>query len=763
MRQLRVFGIATFLVFSAQIFMVDQVYSQKTGIELYNLMGQSGFVKTEGNARITWLPGDMGYLEVERNTDGSTEFYRVNPANGRRSALFSDPLKQALINAYNEVTGGTATSLPFGQFRYVMDNKAIFFTVDRVDYLFDLDRRALRKLIKPEVERAQYTDELMRNMQASQLWNGTYSHDFATFTHVKGYDLFLVDTRTGDERQITFDGSEERMNGRPSWVYPEEFYQREAYWYSPDNSKIAYLQYNETDVHQYPIIHELTFEAGLELMRYPKAGETNPTVNLFIVDLKTGESVQVPTNSDPDTYIVRPIWRRDGSELTFRRLNRQQNHLELLAYDLASKSVRLILEEREEAYINLHDNFIQLDDNRSFIWTSEVSGFNHIYHYNFDGSLINQVTRGEHPVSSIVNVDQINRKVYFTVRENMGMDNYLYVVDFNGRNLKRLSERAGLNMISMNEAAGFYVEIHSSFDLAPSATLRRANGRSVRSLMSTDVSAVEEHGLQKPELFYFKAADGVTDLVGLIYKPADFDAGKSYPVLLPLYGGPDGQDVNNTYKTSDNYQRLAQLGFIVVRANYRGSGHRGKAFATMHYRKLGTYEIDDYAEAIRQVTKRSYADGDRVGVYGHSYGGYAVAMLMLRYPDMFRAGVSGAPVVDWRSYDIIYTERYMDTPQNNPEGYDEGSALTYASNLKGNLLIVHGSIDNNVHPQNSIMLIDALIRADKIFDVMFYPDNRHGIRGAHGQHYNKLRLHYFVNHLQPEHGKDYLESNTWSN
>lgn len=738
-------------------------WTQSTGLELYELMGQQGFVKSEGNARLTWLPGNMGYLETERTDAGTTEFFRVNPANGRRSALFTDAQKQAIIRNFNELSGGSVSGLPFAQFRFVMDNKSIFFTVDGVDYVFDLDARTMRQLFKPEVERAPYTDELMRGMQASQLWNGTYSHDFTTFTYVKGYDLFTVNTQTREEKQITFDGSEERMNGRPSWVYPEEFSQREAYWYSPDNSKIAYLQYNETDVYQYPVIHELTFNTGLELMRYPKAGETNPTLKLFIVDLTSGRTVEVPTNSGPNNYIVRPIWRRDGSELTFRRFNRQQNHLELLAYSLSSNSVRTILEEREDAYINLHDNFIQLDDNRTFIWTSEVSGFNHIYHYNFDGTLINQVTRGDWPVGNLVNVDQKNRKVYFTSRENFGMDSYFHVVDLNGRNMKKLTEQPGSHNISMNEAAEFYVDMHSSFDAAPTATLYRANGRQVRTLMTSDTSNVVAHGLQKPELFHFKAADGVTDLVALVYKPVDFDPNKTYPVLLPLYGGPEGMDANNTYKSADPYQRLAQLGFIVVRSNYRGGGNRGKAFATMHYKKLGIYEIDDYAEVIKQVTQRPYADGSRVGVYGHSYGGYATAMLLLRYPDLFYAGVSGAPVTDWRSYDTIYTERYMDTPQNNLSGYEEGSAMKYAANLKGKLLIVHGTIDNNVHPQNSIMLIDALVKADKMFDVMFYPDNRHGIRGAHGQHYNKIRMHYFMQHLKPEHAEAFMNSNAWSN
>lgn len=748
------------VVFTSIAYQPAKAQEVLRGYDLYQAMGTPGFVSYEGSANIQWLPEDLGYLEREQ-VEGGTEYYKVDPESQKRSALFTNRQKRALIKGLEELHNVELNALPFGSFDYVMDNSSIFFVYQEQDHVFDLSSLELRGLYKPEVERAQYTDELMRSMERSQLWNGTYSHDYRWFAHVKGYDIYLVNTQTKEEKRLTY-GSEEQMNGRPSWVYPEEFSQREAYWFSPDNKKIAYLQYNETDVYQYPIIHELEFETGLELMRYPKAGEPNPTVNLFIVDIETGEIDQIPTNSSPDTYIVRPIWRNNSQELTFRRLNRQQNELEFLSYSLAEGEVRTIFEEREDAYINLHDNFIQLADGEHFLWTSEQTGYNQLYLYNFNGNLVRQLTDGENPLGSIVGVDEKNQKVFFTAYHDMGLDEYFHVVDFDA-NVQTLSESDGRYMISMNEAATYYVSRSSSFSRPYAASLHKSDGSIVRSLQTMDVSAVEEQGLEAPEKVIFKAADGITDLVGLVYKPADFDPTKNYPILLPLYGGPAYQDVTNGYKTNDGYQRLAQLGYIVIRANYRGSGNRGKDFATLHYGKLGTLEIDDYAAFVSHIAERSYADGSRVGVYGHSYGGYATAMLMLRYPNIFHVGVSGAPVTDWRSYDTIYTERYMNTPQANKEGYDVGSAMTYASELKGDLLIVHGSTDNNVHPQNSIMLIDALIREDKIFDVMFYPDNRHGIRGAHGAHYNKIRMRYLTERLSPEHAEAFLSDNNWSN
>ena len=750
------YSILLFALFTANI-----AHAQLTGIDLYNTMNKPTFIQYQGQSGLPWLPGDMGYLNIRQEDDG-IEFYKVNPETNKETRLFNNPTKNSIIDQYNMLMDTVISNYPFVDFDFVMEDKALFFTVNGIDFIYDTIASELRKLFKPKVERAQYTDELMRNMEASQLWNGTYSHDYSKFAHVKGYDLYLVDTKTGEERRLTV-GSEEQMNGRPSWVYPEEFYQRDAYWFSPDDSKIAYLQYNETHVFQYPVIHELEFETGLELMRYPKAGEENPTLKLFIVDLETGDIEEVPTNSNADNYIVRPIWKKDGTELTFRRLNRQQNHLELLSYSLSTKTTRIILEEREDAYINLHDNFIQLANNESFIWTSEVDGFNHIYHYNFNGNLVQQITEGEKPVGSIVYVDEEDQKIYYTAYTNMGLESHFYVVDFDGENTLQLSKRAGRHSINMNASGDYYTDLFTGFEFPYESNLYKKDGTFLQQLLDTDVSEVEKNNLEKPELMTFKSADGSEVLVATIYKPVDFDPTKKYPVLLPLYGGPGYQDVTSTYKNADSYQQMAQLGFIVVRANYRGSGNRGKAFATLHYGKLGTYEIDDYAQVIKEITKRDYADGSKVGVYGHSYGGYATALLMLRYPELFHVGVSGAPVSDWRSYDTIYTERYMDTPQRNKIGYDEGSAMTYAEHLKGKLMIIHGTIDNNVHPQNSIMLINALILADKDFDVMFYPGNRHGIRGSHGAHYQKIRTRYLVKNLMPEHAQAYLEQYSFSN
>ncbi|MCP4725437.1 MAG: prolyl oligopeptidase family serine peptidase [bacterium] len=730
------------------------------GKALYDLMDEDDFAETEGLRRVNWLPEGNGYfLRDSVNIEGERyyTYTKVNAKNGKESPLFKDKTVESLLSQYNSITGNSEKGIPFRQFDYIMDNKAIFFTVDKKDFVYDLKENKLRKMNRPKVEKQPNSDDLMRRMRSSQLWKGTYSDDYKKFAYVKGYDLYIVDTYTGREKRLTY-GSEEKMNGRPSWVYPEEFGQTEAYWFSPDNKKIAYLQYNEKDVYNFPIVHELNIEVKLELERYPKPGKPNPTVRLFVVDVETGENIEIPTNPGPDTYIVRPIWKNDCSELTFRRMNRRQNRLELLAFSLESKQVRTILTETEDCYVRLHDNFIQLSDNERFLWTSERTGYNHIYLYDFDGTLVKTLTEGEWPVRGISELYEKDKIVYFTGYQNMGLESYFYSVKLDGSKFTQLTKETGQHSVSIDPAIKYYTDSFSSLDSSPVTNIYEAKGKLIRQIAFTNIEKVKEQGLVKPEMIHFKAADGVSDLVGLIFKPVNFDPNKKYPLIVPLYGGPGSQDARNSYQTDGNYQRLAQLGFIVLRMNYRGSGNRGKKFQTMNYMKLGQVEMDDYAEGVKFLRQRPYVDGTRVGVYGGSYGGYSTCMLMLRYPDVFTVGVAGSSVTDWRNYDSIYTERYMRTPQENPDGYDKGSAMTYAENLRGKLLLTHGTIDNNVHPSNTIQLINAFIEADKDFDLMLYPEHRHGIRGAAGEYASRLRMDYFVKHLKPETYKEYFKN-----
>jgi dipeptidyl-peptidase-4 len=586
-------------------------------------------------------------------------------------------------------------------------------------------------------------------MTRSQLWNGTYSPDFTQFAYVKGYDLYVTDTETGEEKRLSFDGNEDTFNGRPNWVYPEEFGQRDAYWFSPDSRKLAYFRSDESAVHKYPIVHDLSPEADVEMQSYPKAGEPNPTVVLRIVDIASGETVELETNSTANNYIVRPYWLPDGNEILLQRLNRRQNVLELLAANANTGQVRTILTEEEAAFVNLHDDFTLLADGYRFLWSSERSGYRHLYLYDLDGNELAQLTSGNWPVGSIQCLDSREEWVYFTGTIELGLETHFFRVKLDGSGFQQLTTELGSHRINMDPDGSYYVDSYSSFTTPSTANMHRADGSLIRNLVTTNTDRLENLGLEPPELVIVKAADGVTDLHGMLFKPADYDPSMSYPLVVPVYGGPHSKAVANRYYRDSGDQRLAQLGFMVWRVDNRGQTGRGKAFETATYMKLGQVDLADQAEAVRQISERTYVDGTRVGIYGGSYGGYMAAIALLKEPDVFHVGVASASVTDWRNYDTIYTERYMRTPQENTDGYDQGSTLPYAENLRGKLLLTHGTTDNNVHLGNTNQLVEALINAGRDFDLMYFPENRHGARGAAARFSSQLRIDYLVEHLRP--------------
>lgn len=731
------------------VFPTQQLEAQARGRELYDLMGSTRLAPTTGTPMVRWLPDGRGYYTTRRDTERGLQFLRVDPESGRESPLFDRATADALRMHYAQLTGSPVTGLPFTAFDLTQDGRALTFTSEKRHFHYTFATRRLRELLRPEIEPQPYTQDLMRGMGGSQLWNGTYSPDYGRFAYVRGFDLYVANTVTGHETRLTHDGNLDTFNGRPNWVYPEEFNQRDAYWFSPDGTKLAYYRSDESGVHKYPIVHDLAAEAELELQSYPKAGEPNPTVVLRIVDIASGETVEIETNSTPDNYIVRPIWLPGGHEVLLQRLNRHQSVLELLAADVRTGQVRTVLTEREPAFVNVHDDFTLLKDGNRFLWSSERSGWRHLYLYSLDGTQIAQLTSGSWPVSSVTGIDPDERWVYFTGNDTTGLETHFFRVRLDGSLLQRLTKEPGTHRISMDPAARYYVDSYSSFTTPPTANLHRADGTLVRKLMSSNTARLDSLRLEPPELVIVTAADGVTKLHGMLYKPAGYDPTVAYPLLIPVYGGPHSKAISNQFYHVGNDQRLAQLGFIVWRVDNRGLRNRGKAFEAETYLKLGQVDLADQIAALRQITERPYVDATRVGIFGGSYGGYMTVLALLKEPDLFHVGVAHAPVTDWRNYDTIYTERYMRTPQDNAEGYDLGSALPHAANLRGKLLLTHGSVDNNVHPGNTIQLVNALIQAGKRFDLMLYPDNRHGVRGTAGRHLSELRIDYLVEHLQP--------------
>ncbi len=678
---------------------------------------------------VQWTPDGKGTYAFEDGT-----FKRTDILSGEKTPLFDDA---KLIAAFNAMTGRQEVKLFFNRFQYLNDAKMIQFQAVNKVFLYDL---ATAKLLCYEPERAV-------SGVRGRSYGDVLSPDLKYRAFTRNYNLSIKDM-DGAETALTANGTEDLRNGYPDWVYPEELAQYEAFWWSPDSKKIAFMQFDESPVYKYPIVHAVSAEPRYELQSYPVPGANNPIVRLFIADIATKKLVRLETGDDLDVYLYRGKWTNDGKEFTYHRLNRLQNKVELFAADPATGKTRLFLTDTDPCYIDETTDLVFLSDNQRFLWTSERSGWREIYLYDLaTGKLLKQLTNAKLPVKAILDVDETKGVVYFSGAEANGTESHAYKVKLDGTGFARLTKEPGSHMVSLSPTFEYYADSFSSWDQPQKSTLCQADGKVIRVLSPGTVSKeFQDLKLIKPEHLVFKSADGQYDLDGLLYFPAHFNPSEKYPLILSIYGGPGSKGVSNRYLMADGNQALAQLGFLVAVCDYRGVSDRGKAFQNLHYMKLGQVEIDDHVAFVKALGQRPYIDTARVGVTGHSYGGYFTCLALLRYPDVFQVGVAGAPVTDWRNYDSIYTERYMRRPQDNPEGYDKGSCLTYAKALKGHLFIHHGTVDDNVHPCNTIELVQALLKENKTFDLMMYPENQHGISYPR---YPASRVEYFIEYLKP--------------
>lgn len=572
-------------------------------------------------------------------------------------------------------------------------------------------------------------------------------------------NVYLLDTATGEERAITTDGSAEARtkNGTASWVYGEELAQRTAMWWSPDGRRLAYYRFDESRVPDYFLpLDQTKLQTRVDVEAYPKAGVANPVVDLFVYDLDSGRTSRVDVrNGQPFTndvvghYVYRVSWSPDGSELLFNRTNRRQNVLELTAANPETGAVRTILrEEWPTGWVETNPGITWLEDGRRFIWESERNGWTNLYLYDISGRLIAPLTRHTRvEVGGLVKVDEAAGVIFYTARSG---DNHLktqlHRVALDGTGDRRLTDPAfhhviggcmapavpaapavppGSSSCGISPDNAHVVDVYQTHDTPPATRLLDARtGGVVAELAKSDVTKFDALGLKKVEMFTYLAADGKTTLRGLIHFPSNFDPSKTYPALLSVYGGPAAGS-NVARETFVTPSALTEYGFLVLNLDSRAAPGMGKRTLDSIYLKLGQVEMDDMAAGVRALWPRPYFDRTRVGVYGTSYGGYAAAMLLLRHPEVFAAASASSPVTAWDHYDSIYTERYMWIPQENPDGYAAGSAMTYAGNLKGRLLIYYGTADNNVHPANSLQLIRALQQAGKSFEVQVGPDLGH--------------------------------------
>ncbi len=560
------------------------------------------------------------------------------------------------------------------------------------------------------------------------------SPDSTLMATYRDRNLWLSDIDGSNERALTTDGSEEARtrNGSGSWVYGEELGQRTAMWWSPDSDRLAYFRFDESEVQDYFLQMDQTkIQSTLDIEAYPKAGSPNPKVDIFVWDRASGNTVRVDirdgaplTDDVVGHYAYNVGWTPDGSELLVNRTNRRQNIMEIAACQPLTGACRTVVrEEWPASWVDNRPTMRFLEDGQRFIWESERTGWLNWYLYDLDGTLITPLTTHAFEVGNIVRVDEEEGILWYMARSGDNhMKMQLHRVGLDGRGDRRLTDPSLNHAVTPSPDGRWFVDVAQTHDQAPVSRLLDADGRVVATIAESDTSGLEALGKEPVELFTFMAADGTTELHGILGKPADFDPTKSYPLLLSIYSGPKSNGARETFSTGSP---LTEYGFLVASVDARSAGGRGKVFLDAIYEKLGITEIDDLAASVKALRERPYVDGTKVGIYGTSYGGYASAMALLRYPDVFQAASAASSVTDWRHYDTIYTERYMYTPQDNTAGYDAGSAMTYAENLEGHLMIYYGTADNNVHPSNSMQLIEALQAAGKSFEVQVGPDRGH--------------------------------------
>jgi dipeptidyl-peptidase-4 len=665
--------------------------------------------------------------------------------------------KSILIEQYSYVTGEKTGTLFNSAQVFLPGGGQLVFD----DYTFSKDET---KLLVPTAteqiyrysSKADYMIIDIKSGKVTPVSNGKqldaeFSPDGNHVAFVKDNDLYVKDISSNSEKRITTDGKMNHIiNGAADWVYEEEFALTKGFYWSPDSKKIAFFRFDETEVKEFLMPTYGTLYPGEYRFKYPKAGEKNAIVTIHVYDLETNTKKEIPTAKAPENYIPRIHWSPDSKSLMILRLNRHQNHLEYLLADATSAKVNLVLEEKSETYVEIDDNFNWLSDSKRFLITSEKDGYNHIYLYSTDGKLVKQITSGPWDVDKVNGVNEKSEIIYYQSSEKSPMEKHVYSVSLNGKKKKQITLENGMHNADFSHGFKYFINQRSSANKPYVFELYDGNGKKLRTIKdNADLSnKLTSYNLSPKTFFTFTNSVGI-ELNGWMIKPTDFDPAKKYPVLMFVYGGPGHNTVNDSWEGSNYmwYQYMAQKGYLIVSIDNRGTGRRGVAFKNATYLQLGKLETEDQIDGANYLMSLPFVDKNRIAIQGWSYGGYMSSLCITKGADIFKVGIAVAPVTNWRFYDSIYTERYMRTPEENAEGYDSNSPINHVDKLRGKYLLIHGTADDNVHFQNAIEMTSSLIKSNKQFDVMFYPDKNHGIYGGN----TRLHLYTLIT--------DYLDKN----
>ncbi|APS38684.1 S9 family peptidase [Salegentibacter sp. T436] len=696
------------------------IYAQDKEISLEEIY--DGTFRQERLQSLQSLDNGKEYLVLNRDREANTtsiDVYSYKSGEKVRSLLNSKDL--------SEISGFQGFELSEKEDKILLSTnmEQIYRRSSRgIYYIYDVEDKTLTKLSDNKVQEP------------------TFSPDASKVAYVFENNIYTYDIATGEETQVTTDGEKNKLiNGVTDWVYEEEFAFVRAFDWNKTGTHLAYLKFDETEVPEFSMdIFGQDLYPSQQVFKYPKAGETNSEVSLYTYELAAKESEKVELGDYEDFYIPRIKWTQDPDILSVQVLNRHQNNLDLIFVDAEDNEAEVVMNETDEAYIDITNNLTFLEDN-SFIWTSEKDGWNHIYLYDEDGELEKQVTEGNWEVTDYYGYDKDSKKIFYQSTENGSVNRDVYSIKINGKNKTRLTEKEGMNSGDFSADYTYFINSYTSTETPYEFTLHNAkNGKLVRKIK--DNSAL----LEKEAAYNFAPKELSTievngnELNMWMIKPNDFDENKEYPLLMFQYSGPGSQSVSNSYFGTNDYwyQLLANEGYIIATVDGRGTGFKGADFKKVTQNELGKYEVEDQIAAAQKLGARDYIDENRIGIWGWSYGGFMSSNAILKGNDTFSMAIAVAPVISWRFYDTIYTERYMTTPQENPSGYDENSPINHAEKLKGDYLLIHGGGDDNVHLQNTMRMVEALVQANKQFDWAIYPDRNHGIYGGN------TRLHLYT-------------------
>jgi dipeptidyl-peptidase-4 len=665
--------------------------------------GVSGTVK--------WAPGGDRFVI---STGGSLSVYDVKTGKQREILALSKLDSAAAKTTPPEITDWTNRRVSQREVQWFTDNRRLLVLAGGDLFVVDSEKGSFESLL--------HTSDEERDPKLSP------NDKFVSFR--RGHDLYAVDVETKAVTRLTTDGADTLLNGELDWVYPEELELNTAHWWSPDSRSVAYLQFDTSREPVFPQVSLLNARGVLEPEHYPKAGDPNAGVRLGVVAVSGGETKWMDLGSPFDHLLARVVWSPNSREIMAVRLNRVQNQLDLMLANAQTGAAKSVLHEEDKYWINLRGEPQFLGAGDRFLWTSEQTGYRHLYICGTDGSKRAQLTSGDWEVDRIVGVDEKRQQVFFTSTEASPVERQLYSVGFDGSGKRRLTEGAGTHSASISPDAAYYLDDYSSVSSPVRSVIYSGDGRQVAVYREADRASFDTYDLQPVENVPVKAADG-TALYAHLIKPAGFQPDRKYPAIVMIYGGPDVQRVTDSWSGLTWEQALAHKGFVIWQLDNRGSKGRGHAFESVIYHNMGASELEDQQEGIRHLISLGFVDPQRIGMYGWSYGGYMTLYTVTHAPGLIKAAIAGAPVTNWRNYDSIYTERYMGLPEENAAGYKASSPAEAAANLGDTkLLILHNIEDDNVHFQNTLQMASALESAGKNFFMVVYPGKQHGLTGA---------------------------------